>query len=68
VASLVLDERRRQLVMQTVSVDEHRLGEVVDAIDCMTRAASNLIYAYLTVADEEERVRALAEGRNQVDG
>jgi hypothetical protein len=49
VASLVLDERRRQLVVQTVSVDEHRLGEVVDAIDCMTRAASNLIYAYLTV-------------------
>ncbi len=49
VASLVLNERRRQLVVHTVSVDEHRLGEVVDAIDCMTRAASNLIYAYLTV-------------------
>lgn len=51
VASLVLDERRRQLVVQTVSVDEHRLGEVVDAIDCMTRAASNMIYAYLTVTE-----------------
>jgi hypothetical protein len=51
VASLVLDERRRQLMVQAVSVDEHRLGEVVDAIDCMTRAASNLIYAYLTVAE-----------------
>lgn len=58
VASLVLDERRRQLVVQTVSVDEHRLGEVVDAIDCMTRAASNMIYAYLTVVDEEARLRA----------
>lgn len=62
VASLVLDERRRQLVLRAVPVDEHQLGEVVDAIDCMTRAASNLIYAYLTVQDEEERVQALAEG------
>ena len=61
VAALVLDERRRQLVLQAVPVDEHQLGEVVDAIDCMTRAASNLIYAYLTVQDEEERVKALAK-------
>jgi len=60
VASLVLDERRRQLVVQAVSVDEDRLGEVVDAIDCMTRAASNLIYAYLTVQDEEERLGTMA--------
>lgn len=61
VASLVLDERRRRLVVQAVPVDEHRLAEVVDAIDCMTRAASNLIYAYLTVQDEEARL-ALTEG------
>jgi hypothetical protein len=54
----VLDERRRQLVVHKVSVDEDRLGEVVDAIDCMTRAASNLIYAYLTVQDEEARLGA----------
>ena len=62
VASLVLDERRRQIVVQAVPVDEHRLAEVVDAIDCMTSASSNLIYAYLTVQDEEERLRALVEG------
>ena len=62
VASLVLDERRRQIVVQAVPVDEHRLAEVVDAIDCMTSASSNLIYAYLTVQDEEERQRALVEG------
>ena len=68
VASLVLDERRRQLVVQAVSVDEHQLGEVVDAIDCMTRAASTLIYAYLTVQDEEARLRALADTRKDVDG
>jgi hypothetical protein len=58
VASLVLDERRRQLVLHAVPVDEDRLGEVVDSIDCMTRAASNLIYAYLTVQDEEARLAA----------
>lgn len=61
VASLVLDERRRQLVLQAVPVDEDQLGEVVDAIDCMTRAASNLIYAYLTVQDEEARAGSVAE-------
>jgi len=63
VASLVLDERRRQLVLHAVPVDEHRLGEVVDAIDCMTRAASNLIFSYLTVQDEEERLAAQANAR-----
>jgi hypothetical protein len=63
VASLVLDERRRQLVVQAVSVDEDRLGSVVDAIDCMTRAASNLIYSYLTVQDEEDRLGEQRRGK-----
>jgi hypothetical protein len=63
VASLVLDERRRSLVLQAVSVDEHQLGTIVDAIDCMTRAASNLIYAYLTVQDEEARLSETREQR-----
>ncbi|MEX1252959.1 MAG: hypothetical protein WEE64_01330 [Dehalococcoidia bacterium] len=63
VATLVLDERRRMLVVQAVPVDEDRLAEVVDAIDCMTRVSSNLIYAYLTLQDEEARLRALSEGR-----
>jgi hypothetical protein len=58
IASLALDERRRRLVVQAVPVDEERLAQVVDAVDCMTRAASNLIYAYLTVQDEDARVRA----------
>lgn len=60
VASLVLDERGRQLVLQAVPVDEDRLAHVVDAIDCMTRASSNLIDAYLTVQEEEARLRATA--------
>jgi hypothetical protein len=61
VASLVLDERKRQLVLRAIPVDEHQLGEVVDAIDCMTRASSNMIYAYLTVQDEDAQTRAVAE-------
>lgn len=61
VASLALDEGRRRLLVRAVPVDEHRLAEVIDAIDCMTRAASNLIYAYLTVQDEEARIEALTE-------
>lgn len=61
VATLVLDERRRQLVLRAVPVDEHQLGEVVDAIDCMTRASSNMIYAFLTVADEDAQTRAVVE-------
>ncbi len=61
VATLVLDERRRQLVLRAVPVDEHQLGEVVDAIDCMTRASSNIIYAYLTIADEDAQTRDVEE-------
>ena len=62
VASLVLDERRRQLVVQAVTVDEDRLGEVVDAIGRMTGASSNMIHAFLTVRDEEARLAQLTEG------
>ena len=62
VASLALDERRGQLVVQAMPVEERQLGEVVDAIDCMTRASANLIYAYLTVQDGEARLRALHSG------
>jgi hypothetical protein len=61
VATLVLDERRRQLVLRAVPVDEDQLGEVVDAIDCMTRASSNMIYGYLTVCDEDAQTTAVAE-------
>ena len=43
------------------TVDEHQLGEVVDAIDCMTRASSNMIYAFLTICDEDAQTKAVAE-------
>ena len=61
VASLVLDERNRTLALRAVAVDEDQLGAIVDAIDCMTRASSYLIYAFLTVQDEEARLGAIKE-------
>jgi DNA-directed RNA polymerase subunit RPC12/RpoP len=47
VALLVLDSRRRVVSVQGLTADENAMGQVVDAIDTVTRAASNLIYAYL---------------------
>jgi hypothetical protein len=47
VALLVLDNRRRAVTVQGLTADEGAMGQVVDAIDTVTRAASNLIYAYL---------------------
>jgi hypothetical protein len=47
VALLVLDSRRRAINVQGLTADENAMGQVVGAIDTVTRAASNLIYAYL---------------------
>ena len=49
VAMLVLDSRRQTLVVQGLSAEERPMAQVVDAIDTATRAASNLIFAYLQV-------------------
>jgi hypothetical protein len=51
VALLVLDSRRRSIFVQGLTADENAMGQVVDAIDTATRAASNLIYAYLQTSD-----------------
>jgi hypothetical protein len=47
VAMLVLDSKRRSFYVQGLTADENALGQVVDALDTVTRAASNLIFAYL---------------------
>ena len=49
VALLVLDSRRRSIYVQGLSAEESSMARVVDAIDTATRAASNLIYAYLQI-------------------
>jgi hypothetical protein len=47
VAMLVLDSKRRSIYVQGLTADEGAMGRVVDSIDTVTRAISNLIYAYL---------------------
>jgi hypothetical protein len=47
VAMLVLDSKRRSFYVQGLTADEGAMGQVVDALDTVTRAASNLIFAYL---------------------
>lgn len=49
VASLAIDRRRGSISLNALSVDETRLGEVVDGIDVMTRLTRNIIYAYLSI-------------------
>jgi hypothetical protein len=49
VAMLILDGRRRSIHVQAISAEEHVMAQVVDAIDSVTRASSNLIYSYLQV-------------------
>jgi hypothetical protein len=51
VAVLVLDSRRRMIYAQGLTADEGAMGQVVDLIDASTRAASNLIFAYLQTHD-----------------
>ncbi len=49
VVMMVLDSRRRAIHVQGLSADEKAMAQVVDMVDTVTRAASNLIYAYLQV-------------------
>lgn len=51
VAMLVLDSKRRSIYVQGLTADESAMGQVVDAIDSATRAASNLVFAYLQTHD-----------------
>ena len=57
VASLSLDGRRRTVNITAISVDEKKLENVISSINAMTRAAQNLIYAVLTMYQEDERAR-----------
>ncbi len=67
VAAIAIDERRRTINITAISVDERKMQKVVNSIDGMTRASQNLIYAVLSVYQEEERARRLkaASGRRR---
>jgi len=58
VASFSLDPRRRTVNITAISVDERKLENVISNINAMTRAAQNLIYAVLTMYQEDERARS----------
>jgi hypothetical protein len=57
VASLALDPRRRTVNITAISVDEKKLENVISTINAMTRAAENLIYAVLSMYQEDARAR-----------
>lgn len=60
VAAIAIDERRRTVNVTAITVDEARLQTMVGAIDAMTRASQNMIYAVLSVYQEEDRAKELA--------
>lgn len=53
VASLSLDEQRRTVNVAAISVDDKRLQNIISAIGAMTHISSTLIYATLTVLQEQ---------------
>lgn len=55
VAAMSIDEARRTVNVNAISVDEKKLEHVVTSINAMTRAAQNMIYAVLTMYQEDER-------------
>jgi len=55
VAAMAIDAKRRTINLTAISVDEKKLQQVLTQINAMTRAAENLVYAVLTVYQEEER-------------
>lgn len=57
VASFALDGRRRTVNVTAISVDEKKLENVISTINAMTRAAQNLLYAVLTMYQEDERAK-----------
>ena len=55
VASISIDEARRTVNVAAISVDEKRLQNIISAIGAMTHVSSTLIYATLTMLQEQAR-------------
>jgi hypothetical protein len=58
VATMIIDAKRRTVNVTAISVDEKKLEQIITQINAMTRASQNLIYAVLTMYQEEQRARA----------
>jgi hypothetical protein len=61
VAAIAIDEQRRTINITAISVDEKRLQNIVSVVGAMTNISSSLIYGVLTVHQEQERARRLAQ-------
>lgn len=61
VAAIGIDEQRRTINITAISVDEKRLQNIVSVIGAMTNISSTLVYATLTVHQENDRARHLAQ-------
>jgi hypothetical protein len=57
VATMAIDAKRRTVNLTAISVDEKKLEQVLTYINAMTRASQNLIYAVLTMYQEDERAQ-----------
>jgi hypothetical protein len=66
VASFSLDARRRTVNVTAITVDEKKLENVISTINAMTRAAENLIYAVLTMYQEDARTSGKKNPRSAV--
>jgi hypothetical protein len=58
VATMVIDAQRRTVNVTAISVDEKKLEQILTHINAMTRASQNLIYAVLTMYQEESRAHS----------
>ncbi len=69
VAAMSIDEERRTVNVNAIAVDEKKLEHIVTSINAMTRAAQNMIYAALTMYQEDERAgrRTRKDGRPAPD-
>lgn len=66
IASMALDRNRRTVNITAISVDEQKLQNIVTNINAMTRAAQNLIYAVLSMDQEDRRTLERRGGPKRV--
>ncbi len=57
VGAMAVDYQRRKLALRRLSIDESEIGEMLTAIDTLSRAAGDLAYAYLLLHRPGDRPR-----------
>jgi hypothetical protein len=64
VATMAIDQKRRTVNVTAISVDEKKLEQILTQINAMTRASQNMIYAVLTMYQEDARTRSAAPSKS----